>query len=68
MDINQWTGAALPPRPTIKQSAEYHDVDVKTIRRGIAAGRLIVHRVGPRLLRLERDEVLRLGRHVGGAK
>jgi excisionase family DNA binding protein len=60
-------GAALPPRPTIKQAAEYHGVDVKTIRRWIAAGRLTAHRVGPRMLRLERDAVLRLGRPVGGA-
>ena len=67
MDLNQWTGAAFPPRPIIKQAAGYHGVDVKTIRRWIAAGRLTAHCVGPRLLRLERDEVLKLGRPVGDA-
>ena len=66
MDINRWTGAVLPPRPTIK-AAGYHGVDVKAIRRWTAAGRLTAHRVGPRQLRLERDEVLRLGRPVEGA-
>lgn len=31
------------------------------------SGRLTAHRVGPRLLRLNREEVLQLGRPVGGA-
>jgi excisionase family DNA binding protein len=60
-------GANLPPRPSIRQAAHYHGVDQKTIRRWIAQGRLSAHRVGPRLIRLERDEVLGLGRRIGGA-
>jgi excisionase family DNA binding protein len=60
-------GADLPARPTIKQAAEFHGVDPKTIRRWIAQGLLTAHRVGPRLLRLDRGEVLALGRKIGGS-
>jgi excisionase family DNA binding protein len=65
--MNANKGANLPPRPTIKQAAEYHQVDIKTIRRWIQQGRITAHRVGPRLLRLDRESVLSLGRPVGGA-
>jgi excisionase family DNA binding protein len=60
------TQTDLPPRPTIKQAAEFHGVDDKTIRRWIAGGRLTAYRVGPRLIRLDRDSVLKLGRQIGG--
>ncbi|MGB7143135.1 MAG: helix-turn-helix domain-containing protein [Mycobacterium sp.] len=65
--MHEQTGAGLPPRPSIGQVAEYLGTHPKTIRRWIAAGRLTAHRVGPRLLRLDRDEWLQLGRPVGGA-
>ena len=61
------TGANLPPRPSIRQAAEFHGVDHKTIRRWIAQGRLTAQRVGPRLIRLDREEVLSLGQRIGGA-
>ncbi|HME18078.1 MAG TPA: helix-turn-helix domain-containing protein [Mycobacterium sp.] len=61
------TGANLPPRPSIRQAAEFHRVDQKTIRRWIAQGRITAQRIGPRLIRLDRDEVLSLGRRIGGA-
>lgn len=64
---NQTHAANLPPRPSIRQAAEFHGVDPKTIRRWIAEGRLTAYRVGPRLIRLDRAEVLALGRRVGGA-
>jgi excisionase family DNA binding protein len=54
-------GANLPPRPSIRQAAEFHGVDQKTIRRCIAQGRLMAQRVRPRLIRLDRDEVLDIG-------
>jgi excisionase family DNA binding protein len=57
----------LPPRPTIKQAADYHQVDIKTIRRWIQQGRITAVRVGPRLLRLDRDSVINIGRRIGGA-
>ena len=64
---NQTHAATLPPRPSIRQAAEYHGVDQKTIRRWIAQGRITAQRIGPRLIRLDRDEVLSLGRRIGGA-
>lgn len=57
----------LPARPTIRQAAEHLNVDIKTIRRWIAAGHLRAARVGPRLIRLDRESVLALAQPVGGA-
>lgn len=56
----------LPPWMTIPQASKYHNVDDTTTRRWIAQGRLIAHRVGPRLIRVERESVLSLGRRIGG--
>ena len=60
-------GVGLPPRPSIRQAANYFGVDRKTIRRWITQGRLMANRLGPRLIRLDRAEVLQLGRPVGAA-
>lgn len=65
--MNNHTGADLPPRPTIKQAAEFHGVDEKTVRRWIAQGRLIAYRVGPRLIRLDRESVVNYGRRIGAS-
>jgi excisionase family DNA binding protein len=51
---------------TIRQAADYHQVDIKTIRRWIQQGRITAHRTGPRLIRLDRDSVLNVGRRIGG--
>jgi excisionase family DNA binding protein len=59
--------AGLPPQPTIKQTADYFGVDVKTVRRWIAQGRLIAYRVGPRLIRVDRASILKLASPIGGA-
>jgi excisionase family DNA binding protein len=64
--MHEHRGANLPPQPSIRQVAEYLGTHPKTIWRWIAAGRLSAHRVGPRLLRLNRDELLNLGRPVSG--
>ena len=64
---NQTHAANLPPRPSIRQAAEFHGVDQTTIRRWLAQGRLAAQRIGPRLIRLDRDEVLGLGRRIAGA-
>lgn len=55
----------LPAHPSIQQSAEWLGVDPKTVRRYIAAGRLNAKRVGPRLIRVERESLLALGTPVG---
>jgi excisionase family DNA binding protein len=57
----------LPARPSIVQAAEFLNVDPKTVRRYIAQGRLKACRIGPRLIRVDRQSVLDLARPIGGA-
>jgi excisionase family DNA binding protein len=42
---------------TLQSAADRLAVDTRTVRRWIAAGRLEAYRTGPRLLRLDVDEV-----------
>lgn len=42
---------------SIAEAAEYLSVSTKTIRRYIATGRLTGYRTGPRLLRVDRNEL-----------
>jgi len=42
---------------TIAQVAEQYDVSTRTIRRYIADGRLTAYRIGPRMIRLDPDQV-----------
>ena len=65
--MHEQTRAYLPPRPSIQEVAVWYGVDVKTVRRWIAQGRLTAQRIGPRLIRLDREEVLSLGRRIGVA-
>ena len=67
MTNHQVTEADLPARPTISQSAAFANVDKKSIRRWIAEGRLKAYRHGPRLIRVDRESLLKLGRPMGGA-
>lgn len=67
MSMRNTTRADLPARPSIKQAAEFLGVDVRTIRRWISQGRLIAHRVGPRLIRIDRESILKLASPIGGA-
>ncbi|MDH3026837.1 helix-turn-helix domain-containing protein [Gordonia alkanivorans] len=48
-------------------AAEYADVSPRTLRRYIASGRLVGYRVGPRLLKVDLNDVDTLLRPVGGA-
>ncbi len=57
---------ALPPQPTISQTAEYFGGDVKTVRRWISQGRPTAYRVGPRLIRVDRQSILKLASPIGG--
>jgi excisionase family DNA binding protein len=55
----------LPPLPSLQQSAAYLGVSEKTVRRYIAQGRIKAKRIGPRLLRVERESLLALASPVG---
>lgn len=44
---------------SIAEAAETYDVSRTTIRRYIAAGRLAAYRIGPRMIRLDADQVAR---------
>lgn len=51
---------SLPDRASVQQTAGYLGVSVKTVRNYIASGRLTAIRIGPRLLRIERESIERL--------
>lgn len=53
---------------TIQKVADQYGVSTRTVRRYIAAGRLTAYRVGPRMIRLDADQVRQqlLGEPVGG--
>nr|WP_068274778.1 helix-turn-helix domain-containing protein [Aldersonia kunmingensis] len=48
-------------------AADYADVSTKTIRRYIASGRLTGYRVGPRLIKIDLNDLDRIMQPVGGA-
>lgn len=52
---------------SIAAAAEQADVHPRTIRRYIAAGRLPAYRVGPRLLKVDLDDLDAVFTPVGGA-
>lgn len=56
----------LPPRCTLRQTADFFNVDVRTVRRWISQGLLVAQRVGPRLIRVDRESILKLATPVGG--
>jgi excisionase family DNA binding protein len=48
----------LPRWVTIKQAAEYYQLDPKTIRRMIARGKLKARRIGEKSIRVDRESLL----------
>jgi excisionase family DNA binding protein len=42
---------------TLKVAAEYADVHPRTLRRWIAAGRVPAYRLGPRLIKVDLDDL-----------
>ncbi|MBJ7340638.1 helix-turn-helix domain-containing protein [Mycolicibacterium sp.] len=44
---------------TISQVAEQYELSTRTIRRYIAEGRLTAYRIGPRVIRLDAEQVRR---------
>ncbi|UJD20876.1 excise [Mycobacterium phage Zimmer] len=55
----------MPQRASIAETAEYLGVCTKTVRNYIADGKLKAVRLGPRLIRVERDSVEALMRPIG---
>jgi excisionase family DNA binding protein len=49
---------------TIRQAAEHFGVDPRTIRRWISAGVLPARRVGPRVIRVNPDDLGDVGRKL----
>ena len=62
------TNNELPRMVSIRQAADELGCDPRTVRRYIAAGLLTASRVGPRMIRVDRDSLLALLRPVGGAR
>ncbi|MGO9350929.1 MAG: excisionase family DNA-binding protein [Mycobacterium sp.] len=65
--LRQPAAEQLPLQVPPRQAAEFFGVDVRTVRRWISDGRLTAHRVGPRLIRIDRESILRLANPIGGA-
>lgn len=53
---------------SIPNAAEYIGVNPKTIRRWIAAGRLSAYRLGPRLIKVDLDQLDAMLQPIGGAR
>jgi excisionase family DNA binding protein len=58
---------SLPARVSVNRAAAYLDVSHRTVRRYIADGQLRATRIGPRLIRIDRESLLKLATPVGGA-
>jgi hypothetical protein len=50
----------------MKQTAAHFGADEKTIRRWVAQVRLAAYRRGPKLIRVDRASILKLGNPIGG--
>lgn len=54
-----------PNRPaSIADGADYYQVSTRTIRRYVAQGLLPAYRIGPRLVRIDLDDLDRLARRI----
>ena len=61
------TPTGLPELLTIEQVADATGMCQRTIRRRIADNTLRAHRVGPRMIRIERDSIMALLAPMGAA-
>lgn len=52
---------------SLANAATYADLSQRTLRRYVAAGRLRAYRVGPRLLKVDLDDLDTILTPVGGA-
>lgn len=55
-----------PERIGLQEAADYCDVDPRTVRRWIAAGRVNAVRIGPRLIKFDVAELDKIMSPVGG--
>lgn len=62
------THTDMPRLVTIRDAADTLHCDPRTIRRYISASLLTAVRIGPRMIRVERDSLLKLARPVGAAR
>ncbi|MGH3564474.1 MAG: helix-turn-helix transcriptional regulator [Pseudonocardia sp.] len=53
---------------SLATAAEYADVSTRTLRRYVSQGRLIGYRVGPRLVKVDLNEVDKLARPISTAR
>jgi excisionase family DNA binding protein len=60
------TTTRRPELISIRAAADYCDVDPRSIRRWISAGRLNAWRAGPRLIKIDVAELDKVLRPVGG--
>jgi excisionase family DNA binding protein len=54
----------LPARPTIAQTAAYLNINEKTVRARLADGTLRGYRIGPKLIRIDRESILSLAQPI----
>ena len=47
----------MPKMVSIAAAADHYGVSQQTVRRWIASGRITAHRVGPRLIRVDLEEI-----------
>ncbi len=69
MRATETSNRAVRRLESVPHAADYLGVSTKTIRRYIAAGRLVGYRAGPRLIRVDRaelDAMLRVIPTAGG--
>lgn len=66
MSLRQKT-PTLPSMLSMTETADLLGLSERTVRRYIASGQLRAHRLGPRMIRVERESVAGLLRPIGGA-
>ena len=47
----------MPKMVSVAVAADHYDVSRQTVRRWIASGRITAHRIEPRLIRVDLDEI-----------
>lgn len=53
---------------SIQVAADTYDVSTRTVRRWIADGRITGYRVGPRLIKVDLDEMAAIMQPIGGVQ